>query len=68
MAPIILMRMEKGCRLIAGERRLRACRELGLPTIPARILDMEGIREGNSPYFHIRMIHSPYLPVLRQTG
>ena len=37
MAPIILMRMEKGYRLIAGERRLRACRELGLPTIPARI-------------------------------
>jgi len=36
MAPIILMRMEKGYRLIAGERRLRACRELGLPTIPAR--------------------------------
>jgi ParB/RepB/Spo0J family partition protein len=36
MAPIILMRMEKDYRLIAGERRLRACRELGLPTIPAR--------------------------------
>ena len=46
MAPIILMRMEKGYRLIAGERRLRACRELGLRTIPARILDMEGNREG----------------------
>ena len=45
MAPIILMRMEKGYRLIAGERRLRACRELGLPTIPAWILDMEGNRE-----------------------
>jgi ParB/RepB/Spo0J family partition protein len=45
MVPIILMRMEKGYRLIAGERRLRACRELGLPTIPARILDMEGNRE-----------------------
>ncbi len=44
MAPIILMRMEKGCRLVAGERR-RACRELGLPAIPARILDMEGNRE-----------------------
>ena len=33
MAPIILMRMEKGYRLIAGERRLRACRELGLYNI-----------------------------------
>jgi hypothetical protein len=27
MAPIILMRMEKGYRLIAGECRLRVCRE-----------------------------------------
>jgi hypothetical protein len=27
MAPIILMRMEKGYRLIAGERRLHACPE-----------------------------------------
>ena len=34
MVSIILMRMEKGYRLIAGERRRRACRELGLPAQP----------------------------------
>ncbi len=38
--PIIVKKSIKGYQLIAGERRVRACRELGLETIPAIIRDL----------------------------
>ncbi len=38
--PITVRKHEDGYQLIAGERRLRAVRDLGLPTIPAYILDV----------------------------
>jgi ParB family transcriptional regulator, chromosome partitioning protein len=37
--PIILTRQNSQLKLIAGERRLRACQILGLTEIPARILE-----------------------------
>ena len=37
--PIVLARQGLKLVLISGERRLRACQMLGLPTIPARILE-----------------------------
>jgi ParB family chromosome partitioning protein len=44
LSPIIVLRQNDDYRLIAGERRLLACRELGLPSIPARVLDIEDNR------------------------
>ncbi|MBC7185875.1 MAG: ParB/RepB/Spo0J family partition protein [Calditrichaeota bacterium] len=38
--PITVRRFDGRYQLIAGERRLRAVRELGLPTIPAYVLDV----------------------------
>jgi len=41
-------------------RRLRACRELGLPTISARILDMEGNRD--------KILRTEPISVMRHNG
>lgn len=38
--PIVVRKREQGYELIAGERRLRAVKELALPTIPAILKDM----------------------------
>ncbi len=38
--PIIVKKGVKGFQLVAGERRVRACRELGMETIPAIIRDL----------------------------
>ncbi len=38
--PIIVKKSVKGFQLVAGERRVRACRNLGLETIPAIIRDL----------------------------
>lgn len=38
--PISVRRIESGFQLIAGERRLRAARDLGITTIPAFVLDV----------------------------
>lgn len=35
LQPVVVRRVGNGYELIAGERRLRACREAGLPLIPA---------------------------------
>jgi ParB family transcriptional regulator, chromosome partitioning protein len=37
--PVVAARRDGKFALIAGERRLRACQMLGIPTIPARILE-----------------------------
>ena len=37
--PVLVMRSEGGYRLLSGERRFLASRQLGLPTIPVRILE-----------------------------
>lgn len=39
--PITVRKMESGYQLISGERRLKACRELGYKKIPAYILIVE---------------------------
>jgi len=36
--PITVRQVDNGFELIAGERRLRACQELGKPTVPAYIM------------------------------
>ncbi len=41
LQPIVVRRAETGYELVAGERRLRACREAGLTTIPAIIRDTD---------------------------
>jgi hypothetical protein len=38
LEPVLVTPQEDKYRLLAGERRYRACRQLGLETIPARIL------------------------------
>ncbi len=43
--PITVRRFDGRYQLIAGERRLRAVRELGLPTIPAYVLDVQSDEE-----------------------
>ncbi len=40
LQPIIVRKKDKGYELIAGERRLRACKALGLKAVPARILNV----------------------------
>jgi len=45
MSPITVTKSINGFELIAGERRLRACKLAGLETIPAYVLD---ISEGNT--------------------
>ena len=41
LQPIVVRRLENGTfELIAGERRLRACKKIGLATIPARVLEV----------------------------
>jgi ParB/RepB/Spo0J family partition protein len=39
LAPIIVTPRDGKYLLISGERRLRACRLLGLATVPARVID-----------------------------
>lgn len=41
LVPVVVRRVDRGWELACGERRLRACRELGLPTIPAVVRDMD---------------------------
>lgn len=41
LQPIVVRRTDSGYELIAGERRLRACRELGMSSIPALIRSVE---------------------------
>ena len=43
--PITIRQTDDGFELIAGERRLRACQELGLKTIPAYILPVKSDAE-----------------------
>ena len=45
LEPVLVMRHNGGYRLVAGERRLRACQKLALPTIPARVLAGEGSQD-----------------------
>lgn len=40
MQPIVVRKVKDGYELIAGERRLRAFKQLGQPTITARVLDV----------------------------
>jgi len=39
LTPLLVMTCNEGYRLLAGERRLLACRELGLASIPVRVLE-----------------------------
>ena len=39
--PITVRKVEDGYEVIAGERRLRACQDLGLPEIPVHVLQVE---------------------------
>ena len=39
--PITVRAVDSGYELIAGERRLRAVQELGIPSIPAYVMDVE---------------------------
>ena len=39
--PIVVRRLDVGYELIAGERRLRACKKIGVETLPARVLEIE---------------------------
>ncbi len=39
LQPIVVRKMGEGFQIIAGERRWRACRELGLKRIPAHIVE-----------------------------
>ncbi|MSX13273.1 MAG: ParB/RepB/Spo0J family partition protein, partial [Actinobacteria bacterium] len=41
LQPVVVRRAGSGFELVAGERRLRACREAGLTAIPAIIRDTE---------------------------
>ena len=41
---VVLVRRDGRYLLLAGERRFLACRQLGLPVIPARVLDAVGDR------------------------
>jgi len=45
LEPVLVIPQNVGYRLVSGERRLRACQELNLPTIPVRILGEEGSRD-----------------------
>jgi ParB family chromosome partitioning protein len=40
MQPIVVRKVPQGFELIAGERRLRAFRHLGIKVVPARVLDV----------------------------
>jgi len=42
--PVIVRKTREGYQLIAGERRYRACRMLGRPTIPALVQEMDDER------------------------
>ena len=46
------------CRLIAGERRLEACKRLGWKTIPARIVNLEELRAEHDE----NMVRQDFLP------
>jgi ParB family transcriptional regulator, chromosome partitioning protein len=39
LEPPLVMKCDDGYHLLSGERRLRACRELGFATIPVRVLE-----------------------------
>jgi len=39
LEPPLVMKCDSGYRLLSGERRLLACRELGIATIPVRVLE-----------------------------
>jgi ParB family chromosome partitioning protein len=43
LQPIVLRRRDDGYEVIAGERRLRASRQLGLTTIPALVRDSDDV-------------------------
>jgi ParB-like chromosome segregation protein Spo0J len=45
LEPVIVTPMGDMYRLISGERRFLSCRQLGLPTIPARVLDAVAAKE-----------------------
>lgn len=40
LAPILVRELGDGFQLIAGERRLRACKKAGVPQIPVRVVDV----------------------------
>ena len=44
LQPVVVRRVDGGYELVAGERRFRATRIAGKTTIPATIVDAEGIR------------------------
>ncbi|MGI6551105.1 MAG: ParB/RepB/Spo0J family partition protein [Syntrophomonadales bacterium] len=39
--PIVVRKVDRGYELVAGERRLRACKLLGLTEIPALVMDLD---------------------------
>lgn len=41
LQPLLVRKHEGAYQLIAGERRLRAAREAGLPTVPCRVLELD---------------------------
>lgn len=43
LQPLIVRKIDNTYQLVAGERRLRACKFAGLETVPAVILDVDGL-------------------------
>lgn len=65
LQPLSVRKLPDGYELIAGERRLRAARELGLPTVPCIVFDVsdrtsailslvENIQRQNLNFFSMR--------------
>lgn len=55
LEPPLVVKCNGGYRLLSGERRLRACCELGLPTIPCRVLEAVG---GEAEVISIQLIEN----------
>ena len=55
LEPLLVTACDGGYRLLAGERRLRACRELGMATVPVRVLDELG---GEANIISIQLIEN----------